>query len=323
MEGLDGFKTKLRWLQAIEATKQTAATFAKLGAAMAACAALMACAAAKISTPMGEMSESAYVHLETVKTVATQNTAQKSCFDAVGTIGGASLQAAITDPAIAAVNAMAKVAGITGCASGASMQQAQIPQYVPPKSGWEIAADVGKTAIQYVVPGAVAIRQSSDNKEVALGAQNAGVAIAQSSDAREVGVMQATTRSSERIATAGFDATAAAARAASEAAQSAALAQAQAAQAQADAIAALPPTTQTIAGGNITQAGGDVDQSATGRDRDVVRNTNCNALGGSGAPATAGNNSATGGATSPFTAGYSPFVTGGDGASGANNCGGG
>jgi hypothetical protein len=278
---------------------------------------------------MGEMSESAYVHLETVKTVATQNTAQKSCFDAVGTIGGASLQAAITDPAIAAVNAMAKVAGITGCASGASMQQAQIPQYVPPKSGLEVVTDFGKTVVQYGVPGAVAVMQSRDNKDIAIGAQNAGVRIAQSSDAREVGVMQATMRSSERIATAGFDATAAAATAASEAAQAAALAQAQAAQAQADALAALPPTTQTIAGGNITQAGGDVDQSATGGDRvtgdgNRLRNTvDCTAIGGSGAPATAGNNSATGGATSPLTAGYNPLITGGDGASGANNCGGG
>lgn len=172
------------------------------------------------------------------------------------------------------------------------------------------------------------VKQSNNARDVAIAQTGASVAIAQSSDAREVGVMQATTRSSERIATAGFDATAAAARAASEAAQAAALAQAQAAQAQADAIAALPPTTQTIAGGSVTQAGGAVDQSVnganrvTGNNNETARNILCAANGGNASATLGGLTASTAGATSALNPGYNPIISIVP-APTSNNCGGG
>ena len=169
------------------------------------------------------------------------------------------------------------------------------------------------------------VKQSNNARDVAISQTAASVAIAQSGDARQVATMQAATGANAAIATGGFGAVAGIAGAGFDAlgnaAQSANSASAANVQALTTMVAALPPTIQ--AGGNVTQAGGNVDQSQTGRDRDVTRNTDCTALGGSGAPATAGNNSGTGGASSPLTAGYNPLITGGDGASGSNNCGGG
>jgi hypothetical protein len=160
------------------------------------------------------------------------------------------------------------------------------------------------------------VKQSNNARDVAIAQTGASVAIAQSGDARQVQAMQAATGANAAIATGGFTALGNAALAASTAST-------QNSQAWAGALASLPPTTQIIAGGNITQADGNVDQSATGRDRDVTRITDCVAQGGNGAPATAGNLAATGGATSPLAAGYNPLLSGGNGASGANNCGGG
>jgi hypothetical protein len=152
------------------------------------------------------------------------------------------------------------------------------------------------------------------------------VALATITAGRELGMLQAATGSNQAIATGGFAALSATAEAAIDAQtlQTQAVMQAQAQQTQAfvGVVGSLPPTTQIIAGRDVIQAR-DVDQSQTGRDRDVVRNANCVASGGSGAPATAGNTSTSGGATSPITAGYNPFVTAGDGAAASNNCGGG
>ena len=168
------------------------------------------------------------------------------------------------------------------------------------------------------------VKQSNNARDVAIAQTSASVAIAQSGDARQVATMQAATGANTAIATGGFGTVAGIAGAGftqlGNAAQSTNSAGAANVQALTTMVAAMPPTIQ--AGRDVIQAR-DVDQSATGRDRDVTRNTNCNAQGGSGAPATAGNNSGTGGASSPLTAGYNPLITGGDGASGANNCGGG
>ena len=167
------------------------------------------------------------------------------------------------------------------------------------------------------------VKQSNNARDVAIAQTGASVAIAQSGDARQVATMQSATGANAAIATGGFGAVAGIAGAGFDALGSAAQSASNAGAANVAAIttmvAALPPTIQ--AGGNVTQAGGNVDQSATGRDRDVTRITDCVAQGGSGAPATAGNNSGTGGASSPLTAGYNPLIAGGDGASGGNNCG--
>ena len=166
------------------------------------------------------------------------------------------------------------------------------------------------------------VKQSNNARDVAIAQTGASVAIAQSGDARQVATMQASTGANVSIASGGFNAL-------GNSATSANYASAANVQALASTIANAKPTTQITAGGSITQAGRDSDQSTTGGDRvngdgNRLRNTvACNAQGGSGAPATAGNNSGSGGATSPLNAGYNPLVSGGDGADGSNNCGGG
>ena len=165
------------------------------------------------------------------------------------------------------------------------------------------------------------VKQSNNARDVAIVQAGASVRIAESGDARQVAVMQTATGSNAAIAGNGFSAL-------GNAATSANYASAANGQALTGMVANLPPTTQIVAGRDVIQAR-DVDQSDTAGDRvdgdgNRVRNTvACNAQGGSGAPATAGNNSGSGGATSPLNAGYNPLVSGGDGAAGSNNCGGG
>ena len=280
----------------------------------------------KVMTPMGKMTESAYVQIETVKAVTAQNSAQVACFQAAGTIGGADT----LDPAIASVNAMGKVAAINGCASGASMQQTQIPQYVPPRSGWEVAADFGKTVVQIGVPGFVAVKQSGDARDVALGAQNAGVLIAQSSDRREAAIMQSAVGSNQAIAGSGFTAIGSVATGSNDAMAQAITAANTASAANVAALAnmvtKLPPTIQ--AGGSVTQAGGSIDQSQNGANRvngsgnETARNILCTANGGNAAATLGGLTASTVGATSALNPGYNPIISIVP-APTSNNCGGG
>lgn len=211
---------------------------------------LLAGCGATVTTPMGKMSESAYVQLETVKAVTAQNSAQVACFQAAGTIGGADT----LDPAIASVNAMGKVAAINGCASGASMQQAQIPQYVPPRSiGGEIV-DLVKTGIQYGVPGVVAIKQSGDARAIALGAQAAATAQNGQQWNGIGGIVRDTTAAQSATATGAVNAIAGVSVAASN--NNAATATAYA-QTLGLGFAMLPSLTPSItAGGNVVQGDG-------------------------------------------------------------------
>jgi hypothetical protein len=186
----------------------------------------------------------------------------------------------------------------------------------------DLSAVLNSSLLGSVVNVAGAVKQSNNQTQVALAQTDASVRIAESGDARQVATLQAATGSNAAIAgTLGNVANVGLTQLGS-AAQSANTTSAANVSALAGMVAALPATTQITAGRDVIQAR-DVDQSATGRDRDVTRITDCVANGGSGAPASAGNNSATGGASSPLTAGYNPLVSGGDGAAATNNCGGG
>lgn len=172
------------------------------------------------------------------------------------------------------------------------------------------------------------IRQSDNARDVALAQTDASVRIAESGDARQVETLRAATGSNAAIAgTLGAVASVGLTQLGS-AAQSANNTSASNVSALTGMVAALPATTQITAGRDVIQAR-DVDQSATGGDRvsgdgNRLRNSvDCVAMGGTGAPAGGGSVAATGGATSPISATYNPLISGGDGASGANNCGGG
>jgi len=216
-----------------------------------------------------------------------------------------------------AVAACAQSSRVASCMLGVAVAFGGSGSDSVPVVQSDLATVLNSSVLGAIVNVGGQVAQSNNATKVAIAQTNASVRVAESGDARQVATMQAATNSNQVIASGGFDAL-------GNAATSASTASAANVQALAGAIAALPPTTQITAGRDVIQAR-DVDQSATGRDRDVTRNTNCNALGGSGAPATAGNNSGSGGAGtgSPLTAAYNPLITGGDGASGSNNCGGG
>lgn len=224
---------------------------------------------------------------------------------------------------------LGRVASLQACtirALGGS-GQAQVPTYQAPPTVLDrvfqsapIILGVGQLV------GADRANQRQNDASVLIAGINAN---------RELGIVQAATGSNAAIAGTGYNALGGVATAGfnalGESSAAASAANAQNSTSWAAAMAALPATTQIIAGGNITQAGRDSDQSTTGGDRvegdgNRLRNTvECNAQGGNGAPATAGNNSGTtgSGTSSPLTAAYNPLVSGGDGASAANNCGGG
>ena len=224
-----------------------------------------------------------------------------------------------------AVKACSVSADVTGCMLGVAVAFGGSGADTVPVVQSDLSAVLNSSLLGTVAGVVGQVKQSNNARDVAIAQTGASVAIAQSGDARQVATMRDATASNTAIAGDGFSGIRWVAgdglSAVSGVAQTSAQAMADIAAAQSAAFAALPPTIQ--AGGNVTQAGGNVDQSTTGRDRDVTRNTDCTALGGSGAPATAGNNSGTGGASSPLTAAYNPLITGGDGAAGSNNCGGG
>jgi hypothetical protein len=223
-----------------------------------------------------------------------------------------------------AVAACAQSARVASCMLGVAVAFGGSGSDSVPVVQSDLSAVLNSSLLGTVAGVVGQVKQSNNARDVAIAQTSASVAIAQSGDARQVQTMQAATGANAAIATGGFSAVAGIAGAGfgalGNAAQSANSAGAANVQALTTMVAAMPPTIQ--AGRDVIQAR-DVDQSSTGRDRDVTRITDCIAQGGPGAPATAGNNSATGGATSPLTAGYNPLIAGGDGASGANNCGGG
>ena len=263
--------------------------------------ALSGCAS-RVITPDGEMSETIYAHKLSVQAYEKTANASAACYEH-----------ATTELGLA-------ICGL----SGRGNQSASVPQYIAPPTMLDRVVQLAPVMLgvgQLVASDRVNARQTQASVNIAgIGAR------------RELGIVQAATGSNERIATGGFNAVGNVAgvgfAALGNAATSANYASAANVQALAGMVAALPATTQIIAGRDVIQAR-DVDQSATGRNRiqgdgnETERNVNCNALGGNGAPATAGNNSGAGGATSPLNATYNPFVTGGDGAAATNNCGGG
>lgn len=235
-------------------------------------------------------------------------------------------QTATCDAAAADMQGSDKVAALAVCGLRSMGGRAnQAPTYQAPPTMLD--------RIVQLAPVALGIGQLVASDRANERQTNASVQIAGIGAARELGIVQAATGSNERIATGGFSAVGNVAgvgfAALGNAATSASQASATNSQAWAGALAELPPTTQITAGGNITQAGRDSDQSTVGGDRvngdgNRLRNTvDCVAQGGSGAPASAGNNSGAGGATSPLNATYNPLVSGGDGAAATNNCGGG
>lgn len=263
---------------------------------------VLAGCASRVITPDGEMSEAVYAHTLSVRAYERTADASTSCY-----------ARATTELGLA-------ICGL----SGRGGQSAQVPQYIAPPTMLDRVVQLAPLALgvgQLVASDRANARQADASVQIAgIGAR------------RELGIVQAATGSNERIATGGFGAVTGTAvsgfNALGNAATSANYASAANVQALAGTIANLPPTTQIIAGRDVIQAR-DVDQSTTGGDRvtgdgNRLRNTvACNAVGGNGAPATGGNNSATGGATSPLSATYSPLVSGGDGAAATNNCGGG
>ena len=265
-------------------------------------AGLSGCASTVIAPDGSKMSETIYAHTLSVHAYEKTADASTSCY-----------ARATTELGLA-------ICGL----SGRSGQSAQVPQYIAPSTFIDRVVQLAPLALgmgQLVASDRANARQTDASVQIAgIGAQ------------RELGIVQAATGSNERIATGGFNTVGniavAGFTALGNAATSANYASAENSRAWAVSLANLPPTTQIIAGRDVIQAR-DLDQSNTAGDRvtgngNRLRNTvACNAQGGSGAPATAGNNAATSGATSPLTAGYSPLIYGGDGAAGRNNCGGG
>ena len=263
---------------------------------------LSGCASKVIAPDGSKMSETIYAHTLSVQAYERTADASSSCY-----------ARATTELGLA-------ICGL----SGRSGQSAQAPQYIAPPTMLDRVVQLAPLALgvgQLVASDRANARQTDASVLIAgIGAQ------------RELGIVQAATGSNERIATGGFTAVAGIAGAGFDAlgnaATSANYASAANVQALTGMVANLPPTTQIVAGRDVIQAR-DVDQSLTAGDRvngdgNRLRNTvACNAQGGSGAPATAGNNSGSGGATSPLNAGYNPLISGGAGAAGSNDCGGG
>ena len=275
-----------------------------------------------VTRPDGtKMPATVFAHIESVEAVKAIAAESATCDNAVASSAppkpltemGQAIEALRTIGALAVCGQ--RVAGKGGV---------QVPQYIAPPTMLDRVVQLAPVMLgvgQLVASDRANARQTQASVDIAgIGAN------------RELGIVQAATGSNERIATGGFNAVGNVAgvgfAALGNAATSANYASAANVQALAGTIANAKPTTQIIAGRDVIQAR-DVDQSATGGDRvtgdgNRLRNTvECTALGGNGAPATAGNNSGAGGATSPLTAGYNPLVSGGDGAAGSNNCGGG
>lgn len=264
--------------------------------------ALSGCATT-VTTPEGaKMSEGVYAHSLSVTAYERTLNASSECY-----------ARATTELGLA-------ICGL----SGRSGQAASAPQYVAPPTFIDRVAQFAPLALGL---GQIVASDRANTRQTDAGVQMAAIGAR-----RELGIVQAATGSNERIATGGFAAVGNIAGAGfvalGNAATSANYAGAVNSQTWAGAISALPPTTQIIAGADVIQAR-DVDQSFTAGDRirgdnnRLRNNVYCVATGGNGAPATAGNSSPTGGATSPLTATYNPLISGGDGASGSNNCGGG
>ena len=261
-------------------------------------AGLSGCASTVIAPDGSKMSETIYAHSLSVKAYEQAASASTTCYER-----------ATTELGLA-------ICGL----SGRGGQSAQVPTYQAPPTFIDRVVQLAPLALGV---GQLVASDRANARQTDASVQMAGI-----NASRELGIVQAATGSNEHIATGGFNAVGnvagAGITALGNAATSANYANAANVQALAGMVANLPPTTQINAGRDVIQAR-DVDQSVTGRDRDVIRNTSCTAQGGSGAPGTAGNQSATGGAAtgSPFAATYNPVVTGGDGAAGSNDCGGG
>lgn len=268
---------------------------------------LVGCASTVIMPDGSKMSEAVYAHRLSIEAYETRANQATSCDAAAAGIG----------------DALGRVAALLACGQRvAGGNTSQVPTYQAPPTFIDRVVQLAPVALglgQLVASDRANARQTQASVDIAgIGA------------ARELGIVQAATGSNERIATGGFNAVGNVAGAGfvalGNAATSANYAGTANVQALAGMVANLPPTTQIIAGRDVIQAR-DVDQSTsrnriTGDGNETERNVNCVAQGGNGAPATAGNSAATG-TTSPFTAGYSPLISGGDGAQGANNCGGG
>ena len=281
-------------------------------------AGLSGCASTVIAPDGSKMSETIYAHSLSVQ--AYQRTADASEKIADATVS--CYARATTELGLA-------ICGLSG-RSGQAPQSAQVPTYQAPPTFIDRVVQFAPLALGL---GQIVASDRANTRQTDAGVQMAAIGAR-----RELGIVQAATGSNERIATGGFNAVGNIAQtgfnALGNAAQTASASSAFNAQAWAGALASMPPTTQIIAGRDVIQAR-DLDQSFTAGDRirgdnnRLRNNVNCTATGGNGAPATAGNQSATGGNSatigppSPLTATYNPLISGGDGAQGANNCGGG
>jgi hypothetical protein len=298
--------------------------------------ALTGCASTVITPEGAKVSEGMYAYTLAIDahkeaTLAAKETANAAATCDAAVAAGAPAAKPTSDIG-QALEALRTIGGLAVCGqrvagNGNAAAALSVPTYTAPPTFVDRAFQAAPIALGLGNLWA-GIRANDKQNETA-------VLLAAENTKREVGLMTAATGSNERIATGGFTALGGVAASGLTSIQNVATANtgaaAQNAAALAAALAAVAsrPTNQVTVGGNYNQAAGDItiDESTTLGDRVLgdgnrLRNlVECTALGGAGAPATAGNNAGTGGATSPLTAGYNPFITGGAGAPATNNCG--